>query len=388
MGAALPRIDGAVWPVITVEREQLWNRNATAKACAEFLAAGILKESDFQGDLAGSLMAGLTRWVAEEGAGDLQLLSKLRLDFTTDLAIVFDPDAVNASPWVEECNGTTAPIGILALTWTDYSIQPCFCQKRVNELETYFPGVGLSVLALLERVFTSAIAGHTFQWGYEAVEMRDDYGEDDELEEMGYMSCRKFSWHVPIIVTAPEWDPSRVRNAIRQAESNPSLKQFEPILRIMLELDTLLSEVNATPFHNQGHMLAGHDGSLFMKHCCYLVWDNETCPMHHIIDEHYEQASNEDILTDQSWVHFYQLDHGGVYRHGNKQHEDGTLRHAIEALKLTIQTLVQLDNLLAWLNCPGEPKHYAPIFREWASNRKIIFDEWKLKDAAQVRVRV
>lgn len=136
------------------------------------LAAGILRESDWQGSLAPSIGAGLTRWLGELlGGQDLRRI-EIGIYWTDSLQEASDIDpALWFTAGRDRVEGQ--PVGLLALqgepaAGDTYPHQrDCIVGETVLELEAARKNLGFQILALLQDVLPMTLCAATPHWGWD-----------------------------------------------------------------------------------------------------------------------------------------------------------------------------------------------------------------------------
>ena len=255
------------------------------------------------------------------------------------------------------------------------------------------PGYGFQILNQLENTFQTAVAGRGFLWGAETA-MRWGQLDANLFEEPNYppgeYSLRHFSQSVPDAAFGTAFRLDQAWRAARACKSGDAPAGFLWITSLVERLFDACWHANNHHFYTLGHLrfLSWRDAPVQAWPAVYLAWDGEDCVMHRLVDDFYELVRATGALTDLTWCHGFQLGHrGAVCRLAQRQvaskerrmatalrrdpetvawhmpeYEarpllDGSLAHAVTALRLVLGIVKILDEILYWLD-EGTPADY------------------------------
>lgn len=331
----LPRLSPAIPTLIDVNR---WARDS-AEIAAGLLAEGILQESDWTGKLGESLVKGLSRWLAEQGA-DLRHLP-LALSFTDTVehwsleASAYHQAIPDADP--------ERDVGGLALRLPTYTIGSVHVGERVQALEGIHSGAGYSVLGLVETALWRTVTAASPSWALDQLERHEewmDYQEPDSEADPDEQRLTREVFHeeVPLQACSMKWDSKPVKSALRKRP--PGV--LGDILRAAEDLAALLTQVP------EGHR------SEFERGACdwcdsipplLLRWSQDDI-IPQLFDD-YAEIAQQGNWTDVNWIYAFQVS------------RPETIREAARALKQVIAILVRVDRLLELLDTPTLEKTFA-----------------------------
>ncbi len=176
------------------------------------LDAGILQESDWYEPwgLVGSVVTGLMRYVAEQGAQELKYLH-LELAFTDDMEQWGLPGCNWRSVDERKETGNVGGFGILLQT---DALDVPLIGETIERLEALTPGAGESVLHVLYRALNVTVRAWTPAGAAEWME-QDWYQMEVHEGTFEGISRADFDAAIPSIALDPAWKPEAIEQAKR-----------------------------------------------------------------------------------------------------------------------------------------------------------------------------
>jgi len=302
------------------------------------LLEGVLKPTDWQGDLAQSVDAGVRRWVTDDlQAGSLGHYTT-DLHYTTNFSGIDELTGLHV--YSEKYQGR--PIGTFALV-QDERFAVVEVGYRILELERLGRGVGFNVLALLEKVVNYIGDALTPGWAWWTVqddwEMYEDAKTDlektedllDDVEESGMLTPMMVADEMPVHQFKADFSRRAIQKALNKSKWTADQGY---ILHSVLRLDKLYQAAKEQ-FYKNGH-------------CDYLALNMRQLPS---LIMKWEDTDAVERLADDHLAYLGEDDYSCVNFSSDFDSTNiDSIRAAIRRIKLCIEMHVETDSLLGRLH--------------------------------------
>lgn len=392
--------------------------DSTATIANALLSAGILQESDWRGSLERTIRQGLTRWTEEQGLDNLKIFRNLSLVYTDDS--LHYSSGCRMSQWIEEFQARSdRPVGFFGFRQDAIKPKPIYIKDRILELEALWPGYGYMFPCLM--YMTSISSMEVFHIWQAAAMVYGMYDHRDEFNVREILAGRRpasgsvldeaaftlahFKDNVPeqlyktqfrlerllgvndqaVASNSPHarftqravdlWDAARTGGLNFHITNHQPLMQWEMTVS-RPEMRTLPNGERVATMLGKTHKIP----KLIRPPSVVTIWDDHD-PIQQLCDDYIEYAWSEQVYSDLTWMHAFQIGFSGkesksgsktidqrskqVQKAMKKQPEilawsdpdyvrkpmpDGSLDHAVKALKIAVNTLKCYDDVLFYLS--------------------------------------
>ena len=302
-----------------------------AIALAEaLLAEGVLQEDDWNGTVAGSIGAGITRWTRELLGGQDLARIPLGLFWTDDVAAVsgMDPEL-----WCKVVPGRdpSQPVGLLGLVGEEWDGDRYPFERDVHvgatvlAVERVRPGLGWQLLYLLQEILPVLLCAGCLHWAYDQARKADHLRKAmgwlsaDEVYEVtrrmagrGLMapqhgiSAAGFLEAVPAEAVEGRYRPGVIREARRHALPEPAAT----LVRVANEVLELEGRLKRDARRCDSHVLCDTRSLQFVdmpgaaaKQTPFCVRWSADDPLPAVVDDyrHQTRAAATNLVWCQGW---------------------------------------------------------------------------------------
>ena len=172
--------------------------NADAHLARALLDAGILRETDWKGDLLESLQAGLERWVNVEcGCAGVKAVDVM-VGITSDIS----EWNLEAQEWRDHYRGMALPVGAIGIEGVEFEY--VYVERAVRAWEAKQKGLGWALLDLASATIAQTVGLASPLWAHNYLQ---DWGLGEEEEDDTESDCPD----TPILSCEEDGFPNRKR---------------------------------------------------------------------------------------------------------------------------------------------------------------------------------